>query len=54
MTDHDLVHIAIKPLQWFPEMMKSLFGEEDGMPSFRRAAEELGNWLLPYEHAFQY
>ena len=54
LTDHDLAHISIKPFQWFPEMMKFLFGEENGRPSFLGHAEELGNWLLPYDYALQY
>ena len=50
-TDHNLVHIATKPLQWFPEMMKSILGEEDGFSTFCRTAEKLGTWFIPYEQA---
>ena len=29
--DHDLLHAAMTPLQWFPEVTNWTFGEENGL-----------------------
>ena len=43
--NHDLAHIGMMPITWFPEVMQWLLGVEDG---YVKVAEMLGTWLLPY------
>ena len=45
--DHDLAHISMKPMQWSPNIIQWIFGEENGFPTFITTAEELGKWLMP-------
>ena len=52
--DHDLAHIVMKPIQWYPKIIQQIFGEEYGFPAFIRTAEELGKWLMPYGQFIQY
>ena len=46
-SDHDLAHIGMKPIQWFPEMVQWIFEEVDGFSPFIRTAKNLGEWILP-------
>ena len=45
--DHDLAHITMTPILWFPEMTQQIFGEDNGNPLFARAAEDITRWILP-------
>ena len=33
-TNHDLAHIGMTPLRWFPEMIKWIFGKYNEYPVF--------------------
>ena len=46
-SDHDVAHNTMKPILWYPEIIKSIFGVYDGSPIFVTAAKELGKLLLP-------
>ena len=46
---HDLSHISMKPVQWFPEIIQWIFGEDDGISSLVRTAKEIGKMVLPKE-----
>ena len=46
-SDHDMAHATMKPILWYPEIMKLIFGVYDGSPIYVTAAKELGKWLLP-------
>ena len=48
VTSHDLVHLVMKPLQWFPTVMGKIFGTDNGSPSIVRIFEHLGNCFLPH------
>ena len=48
--DHDLAHLTMMPIQWFPRMME--WTQEDGTGYFVSIAKELGKWMLPYEQHF--
>ena len=52
--DHDLAHITIAPIQWFPEIIQCIFGKEKGSLAYVNIAKELGRWLLPYGQIFKY
>ena len=45
--NHDLANNAMKPLQWYPGIMKMIFGAEDGSPIYVTTAKEVRKWFLP-------
>ena len=46
--NHDLAHIGMAPIKWFPETIELMFGE-DTESNFIKAAKEIGRWVLPLE-----
>ena len=50
--DHDLAHMAMIPIRWYPEVMEWLFGIEDGFTGFAKIAENLGNYVLPHDSLY--
>ena len=46
--DHDLAHITMAPIQWFPEIIENIFGKEKSSLAYVSIIKELGRWLLPY------
>ena len=52
-VDHDLAHIAMTPMQWFPKIAKAIFGEDDGY-AFVRVTKELYKSVMPNGQIFQY
>ena len=46
-ADHDLSHIVMTPMRWFPKTIEWIFGEENGLQGFAIIAENLGNWMTP-------
>ena len=44
-TDHDLAHIAMTPIRWFPEMTAWIFGREDGYKIYTDILEKFGTLL---------
>ena len=47
-TDHDLNHVVMTPLQWFPEIMELIFGEQNGFPGFVNIVKDLGRLVVPF------
>ena len=47
-SDHDLAHIGMTPIRWFPDIADWIFGDDNGSQAFVNIAEVLGNWMLPY------
>ena len=45
--DHNLAHTAMKPIQWYPEILKWIIGVDDGSPTYVTTAKEVRKWLLP-------
>ena len=45
--DHDLAHFAVTPIQWFPEIIEWLFGEDSGSSDYADIAKYLGRMILP-------
>ena len=45
---HDLAHITMMPIRWFPDIAEWIFGEYNGFPGFAYIAEVIGKWILPY------
>ena len=46
--DHDLAHLGMTPLRWFPEIIRGIFGEHKEFSAFAKMAEKMGKWLLPH------
>ena len=45
-TDHDLAHFGTLPIQWSPEILKAVFGEENGTQIYVIIAAEIGRFAL--------
>ena len=45
--DHDMGHIGMMPLRWFPEVLEWMLGEGIGSESYVQFAGELGKAVLP-------
>ena len=35
-TDHDLAHIVMTPIQWYPQTIQWIFGDDGGFSAFIR------------------
>ena len=46
---HEWAHISMMPIQWFPEIVRWIFGGDDGFSTFAKTTKELGKSGLPYE-----
>ena len=46
-ASHELSHLAMTPIQWFPEIIEWIFGKDNGSPGYIVFWEELGKWILP-------
>ena len=53
-VDHDLAHIGMTPLRWFPKLVELLFGREDEKPVYVNLNEEFGRWLLTHIYSKLY
>ena len=47
--DHDLAQIAMTPMQWFPDIVEWIFGEDNGSSGYVTMAKEFGRLMLPAE-----
>ena len=50
--DHDLAHIVMEPIQWFPEVIELIFGEDNGSSDYADIAKYLGRMVLPHSSTF--
>ena len=50
--DHDLAHIAMTPMKWFPELIEWIFGNNNGMQGYLSIAKTIGRYLMPYEYLY--
>lgn len=48
-TYHDIAHIVMMPIRWFPWVIKWIFGDDNGMLAFVNILEYVGRSVLPYE-----
>ena len=51
--DHDLADITMMPMQWFPDIMKLIFGDDNGMSVYIKINELLGDFSLPSSQIFK-
>ena len=45
--NHDLAHIAMKPIQWYPDIVEWVFGMHNKHPSYVSIVKEFGKWVMP-------
>ena len=50
--DHDLSHITMAPMQWFPEIIEWLFGKDNGSSDYVGITKYVGRMLLPHGNTF--
>ena len=46
---HDMAHFGMTPVQWFPEMIEWIFGDDNGLLTYANILEYVGRIILPYE-----
>ena len=52
--DHDLAHITMTPMQWFPHIIEWTFGDDSRFPVLVIMAKQFGRLMLPYGQLFSY
>ena len=43
--NHDLAHLLMSPIRWFPDMLPWILGTNNEMHGFVSIAEDVGKWL---------
>ena len=46
-TDHDVAHIALTPLRWFPGMVEWIFGADLGFQNYVKVVRGFGRVAVP-------
>ena len=44
-ADHDLAHIGMTPIRWFPDVIGWIFGQKDGNQGYTDIPEKFGTLL---------
>ena len=47
-ADHDISHIVLVPIQWFPEMVDWIFGDDSGLQVYIKILEHVGRSMMPH------
>ena len=47
VVDHGIAKIVMKPIQWYPDVVKLVFGDENGASAYISVVKTIGRWLLP-------
>ena len=42
---HDIAHFGMTTIQYFPQLIMSIFHEENGFSGFVKIMEEFGRWV---------
>ena len=45
--NHDLAHIGVALLRWFPRMIALIFDEDYGISIYATTAEDISKWIMP-------
>ena len=53
-VNHDLAHLAMAPIKWFPGTVQWVFGEDDGFSAFAKITEYLRTSMLPFQQINQH
>ena len=44
---HDVSHIGMAPVSWFPEVIQWIFGEDNGFLVYVNVLEDFGRFVFP-------
>ena len=47
IVEHGIAQIVMKPIQWYPDVIEIVFGDENGVSAYINVAKTIGTWLLP-------
>ena len=47
-THHDLAHLGMAPIRWFPQLIMLIFGEDNGFSVYLTIIEDFGKFTCPY------
>ena len=47
-THHDLAHIVMAPIRFFPQLIMLIFGEDSGFSVYLTVVEDFGKFISPY------
>ena len=50
--DHDIVHITLVLVRYFPQLIMWIFGEEDGLSSFIKISLHFHKWVIANNHLY--
>ena len=42
---HDLAHLGMLPMRWFPQVTQWIFGEDNGFQLYVGITEIMGKWM---------
>ena len=46
---HDVAHLGMAPIRWFPEIIECIFGVDNEFQVYVKIANYLGDWVMPFE-----
>ena len=49
---HAIAHLGMAPMRYFPQLMMSIFQEENGFSAFVQIMEFMGRWCNPNSQQF--
>ena len=52
-THHDLGHIGMTSIRWFPEIVQWIFGNDDGISTVAGMTRDLSQSVLPFGQLWQ-
>ena len=45
-VDHDIAQILMKPIQWYPDVIELVFGDDNGVSAYVNVANTTCRWFL--------
>ena len=48
-SDHDMAHIGMTPVRWFPRLIEMIFGKHNESPDYINVVDGLANIMFPSE-----
>ena len=53
-VQHDLAHIGMTLIRWFPQKIEWIFDKENGIQGYVGIAKYFQNWLMPFEQQYNH
>ena len=53
-ANHDLAHLAMKPIQLFPKITQWILGLDSGFQVYTCIVEKLSKWIVPCGQLWDY